>query len=49
MNLDIVERVNGVKRSLVIARSEDGNDFLKEILFHQGCKIIVNYIQAADW
>ena len=37
VNLYIVERANGVKRSVVVARSENGNGFLEKPLFHQGC------------
>lgn len=37
VDLCIVERANGVKRSLVVARSENGNGFLEKPLFHQGC------------
>lgn len=38
VNLYTVERANGVKRSLVVARSENVNGFLQKPLFHQGVK-----------
>lgn len=37
VNSYTVGRANDAKRSLVVARCENGIGFLKEPLFHQGC------------
>lgn len=49
VDLYVVEWENSVKRCLVVARSKNGNDFLRQLLFHQECSITINYNHVGDW